>query len=356
MTHKSRVNALRLRLRKQKLNGLIIPRQDEFQGEYVAAYAERLRWLTGFAGSWGLAILTLNKGAIFVDGRYTIQVRQQVDTKLFTPHHLVDEPPTAWIAENLKKGDVLGFDPWLLTAEQAERFAAACAKVGARLQPLASNPIDTIWDDQPKRPAASLSVQPLQFAGQSVAEKLAMISKLLAKAGADATVLTQPDSVAWAFNIRGHDVPYTPVVLAYAILKRKGKAELFIDKAKLPEDVQAHLKKSVTIRKPGELEPALKALGESPPCRIDGAWAPARIKSALGNRRRIINATDLCVCPRRRRTRPSRKAPAPPTGVMASPWSRFLCWFEVRSTDRRADRMVRGRKAAAVPQGHRHAA
>ena len=215
----------------------------------MAAYAERLRWLTGFAGSWGMAILTLNKGAIFVDGRYTIQVRQQVDTKLFTPHHLIDEPPATWIAENLKKGDVLGYDPWLLTADQAERFAAACAKVGAKLQPLASNPIDTIWEDQPKRPTASLSVQPLQFAGQSVADKLAMISKLLGKAGADATVLTQPDSVAWVFNIRGHDVPYTPVVLAYAILRKKGKAELFIDKAKLPEDVQAHLKKSVTIKK-----------------------------------------------------------------------------------------------------------
>ncbi len=221
MTHKSRAAALRQTLKKMKLTGLIVPRQDEFQGEYVAAYAERLRWLTGFAGSWGMAILTLNKGAIFVDGRYTIQVRQQVDTKLFAPHHLIDDPPAAWIADNLKKGDVLGFDPWLITADQAERFAAACAKVGAKLVPVTPNPIDTIWEDQPKRPTASLSVQPLQFAGQSVADKLAIISKLLNKAGADATVLTQPDSVAWAFNIRGHDVPYTPVVLAYAILKKK---------------------------------------------------------------------------------------------------------------------------------------
>ena len=133
MTHKSRVAVLRQTLKKMKLTGLIVPRQDEFQGEYVAAYAERLRWLTGFAGSWGMAILTLKKGAIFVDGRYTIQVRQQVDTKLFTPHHLIDDPPAAWIADNLKKGDVLGFDPWLLTADQAERFTAACAKVGAKL-------------------------------------------------------------------------------------------------------------------------------------------------------------------------------------------------------------------------------
>ena len=326
MNHKSRVTALRQLFRKQRLSGLIIPRQDEFQGEYVAAYAERLRWLTGFAGSWGMAILTLNKGAIFVDGRYTIQVRQQVDTKLFTPHHLVDEPPATWIAENLKKGDVLGYDPWLLTADQAERFAAACAKAGAKLRPLASNPIDAIWADQPKRPTAALSVQPLRFAGQSVADKLAMISNLLAKAGADATVLTQPDSVAWVFNIRGHDVPYTPVVLAYAILRKKGKAELFIDKAKLPEDVQAHLKKSVTIKKPAEFESSLKALGKSA-VQIDGNWAPAKIKLAL-DKAKIINAIDLCVLPKARKNKTEQEGARAAHRRDGIAMSRFLCWLE----------------------------
>ena len=326
MTHKSRVTALRQLFRKQRLTGLIIPRQDEFQGEYVAAYAERLRWLTGFAGSWGMAILTRTKGAIFVDGRYTIQVRQQVDTTLFTPHHLIDEPPAAWIAENLKKGDVLGYDPWLLTADQAERFAAACAKAGAKLQPLSNNPVDAIWEDQPKRPTASLSVQPLQFAGQSVPDKLAMISKLLAKAGADATVLTQPDSVAWAFNIRGHDVPYTPVVLAYAILRKKGKAELFIDKAKLPEDVQAHLKKSVIIKKPAEFESTLKALGKSA-VQIDGNWAPTKIKLALA-KAKIINATDLCVLPKAKKNKTEQEGARAAHRRDGVAMSRFLCWLE----------------------------
>jgi Xaa-Pro aminopeptidase len=326
MTHKSRLSALRQTLKKMKLTGLIVPRQDEFQGEYVAAYAERLRWLTGFAGSWGMAILTLNKGAIFVDGRYTIQVRQQADTKLFTPHHLIDDPPTAWIANNLKKGDALGFDPWLLTADQAERFTAACAKVGAKLVPVTPNPIDTIWERQPKRPTASLSVQPLQFAGQSVADKLAMISKLLGKAGVDATVLTQPDSVAWVFNIRGHDVPYTPVVLAYAILKKRGKAELFIDKAKLPEDVQAHLRKSVVIKKPVELESALKALGKSV-VQIDSNWAPAKIKSTLA-KAKIINATDLCVLPKAKKNKTEQEGARAAHRRDGVAMSRFLCWLE----------------------------
>ena len=326
MNHTSRVAALRQNLKKLRLTGFIIPRQDEFQGEYVAAYAERLKWLTGFAGSWGLAIITLKKGAFFVDGRYTIQVQTQVDSKLFTPQHLIDEPPTAWIAENLKKGDVLGFDPWLMTADQAERFAAACAKVGAKLQPVTTNPIDLIWEDQPKRPTEKLSVQPLQFAGQSVADKLAMISKLLGKAGADATVVTQPDSVAWAFNIRGHDVPYTPVVLGYAILKKKGKAELFIDKAKLPEDVAAHLKKSVGIKKPSELEAALKALSKST-VQIDATWAPAKIKSALG-KAKIINATDLCILPKAKKNATEQEGARAAHRRDGVAMSRFLCWLE----------------------------
>jgi Xaa-Pro aminopeptidase len=326
MIHAARVLQLRQILKKQKLTGFIIPRQDEFQGEYVAAYAERLKWLTGFAGSWGLAILTQSKGAIFVDGRYTIQVRAQVDAKLFIPHHLIDEPPASWISQNLKKGDVLGFDPWLMTVDQAERFAAACTKAGARLQPITKNPIDLIWEDQPPKPQAKLSVQPLQFAGQSVADKLAMMSKLLSKAGADATVLTQPDSVAWAFNIRGRDVPYTPVVLAYAIVKRKGKAELFIDKAKLPEDVAAHLKKSVVIKKPADLEASLKTLAKSV-VQIDNIWAPAKIKSALG-KAKIINATDLCILPKARKNATEQEGARAANRRDGVAMSRFLCWLE----------------------------
>ena len=328
MINKSRISDFRIHLKKQKFTGFIIPRQDEFQGEYVAPYAERLKWLTGFAGSWGLAILTLTKGAIFVDGRYTIQVRQQVDAKVFTPHHLVDEPPTKWIEDNLKKGDVLGYDPWLMTADQADKFSAACAKVGAKLQAVTSNPIDAIWTDQPPRPTAQLSVQPLQFAGQSLADKLAMVSKALGKA--DATVLTMPDSVAWAFNIRGDDVPYTPVVLAYAILKKKGKADLFIDKTRLPEDVQAHLKKSVTIKKPAELEAALKVLGKSKSTvQIDTTWTPARIKSVLEKSgAKIVHATDVCVLPKAKKNATEQEGARAAHKRDGVAMSRFLCWLE----------------------------
>ncbi len=324
------VKALRAHLKKLKLAGFIIPRQDEFQGEYVAAYAERLKWLTGFAGSWGVAILTLSKGAIFVDGRYTVQVREQTDTKVFKPHHLIEDPPSAWIERTLRKNDRLGYDPWLITAELAMRLEASCARVGAKLVPLPENPIDAIWEDQPPRPAHPLSVQPRQFAGLGIADKQKLVAKLLAEAKADASVLTEPDAVAWAFNIRGADVPYTPVVLAYAIMKRKGKAELFIDKARLPEDVTAHLKTHVTIRAPGEFEASLKALGKArATVQLDGNWAPARVKAVLSRSgARVNEARNVCVLPK------ARKNPTEQEGARAAhrrdgvAMSRFLCWLE----------------------------
>jgi Xaa-Pro aminopeptidase len=294
----ARLTELRALMKKQKLNGFIVPRQDEFQGEYVASYAERLNWLTGFAGSWGMAVITLKKAAIFVDGRYTVQVREQIDTRLITPHHLIDEPPTNWMSKNLKKGDRLGFDPWLTTTGEAKRFSAACEKVGAKLVPVSKNLIDQIWADQPARPSNPLSVQPLQFAGRSVKDKLADMSKALISAGADAAVLAEPSSVSWVLNIRGSDVPFTPVVLAYAIIHKKGKAELFIDKSKLPEDVQAHLKSTTTIRKPTDFDTALKLLArKKSKVLIDSGSAPERVRAALKGAE-IKESMDPCTMPK----------------------------------------------------------
>ena len=326
----TRVAALRAELKKRKLTGLIVPRQDEFQGEYVAAYAERLKWLTGFAGSWGTAILTLKKGAIFVDGRYTIQVRSQVDTKIFAPQHLVDQPPAEWIAKNLRKGDRLGFDPWLLTAEQAQRFEKACAKAEAKLVAVTPNPIDAIWSGRPERPIAPVDTQPTQFAGRSAKEKLADVAKALAKAGADATVLTLPDSVAWVFNIRGRDVPYTPVVLAYAILKRRGKAELFIDPKRLPEDVRAHVNKVAAVKPPQGLAASLKTLGRAKTkVQIDSSWTPEAIRAGLARSgAKIVQGTDPCTLPKAKKNRLEQEGARAAHRRDGAAMARFLCWLE----------------------------
>lgn len=327
----SRIALLRAELRKRKLSGFIVPRQDEFQGEYVAAYAERLKWLTGFAGSWGLAIVAARKAAIFVDGRYTIQVRQQVMVKDFEPQHLTEQPPTAWIAKTFKKGDALGFDPWLTTASEARRFAEACAKVGAKLVPVASNPVDAIWQDHPPRPAVPITVQPTQFAGRSAADKLKEMARAIGES--DAVVLTQPDSVAWVLNLRGFDVPYTPVVSAYAILHRKGKAELFIDTAKVPEDVRDHLKRIASVRKPAEISSALKVLGESKAkVQLDSGSAPDAIQAVLAKAgARIVNAADPCVLPKARKNSVEQEGARAAQRRDGAAVSRFLRWLEAEA-------------------------
>ena len=326
----SRVAALRAELKRRKLTGFIVPRQDEFQGENVGAYAERLRWLTGFAGSWGLAILTLTKGAIFVDGRYTIQVRQQADTRVFAPQSLLDEPPAKWIEKNLNAGDRLGYDPWLLTAEQADRFTRACESIGAKLVAVSTNPIDAVWADQPARPSTAITTQPTQFAGRRAADKLKDAKVELARQDADAVVLASPESVSWLFNIRGFDVPTTPVVLAYAILHRKAKAELFIDSAKLPEDVKAHLAKIATIRKPAAVEASLAALGrKKAKVGLDAGAVPARMRDALkAAGARLTQAADPCVLPRARKNRVEQEGARAAQRRDGVAMSRFLHWLE----------------------------
>jgi Xaa-Pro aminopeptidase len=325
-----RVSALRAELKRRGLDGFIIPRQDEFQGEYVAAYAERLRWLAGFAGSWGVAILMADRGAIFVDGRYTIQVRQQVDTSLFQPHHLVDDPPDKWMERELKPGETLGYDPWLLTADQIARFDKACAKAGAKLVAVEGNPIDAIWADRPAAPCEPIAVQPTQFSGRSARQKLDDVAKVLDKAQADAVVLTQPDSVAWALNIRGHDVPYTPVVLAYAILHKTGEAELFIDKAKLPEDVAAHLDGVALVEPPSAIEEALTALGTAKASvQIDPDWTPERIRAVLAEAgAKIVHGKDPCVLPKARKNATEQEGARAAHRRDGVAMARFLCWLE----------------------------
>ena len=328
---RTRLSLLRAELKKRKLTGFIVPRQDEFQGEYVAAYAERLKWLTGFGGSWGLAIVTLKKAAIFVDGRYTIQVREQVDTDHITPQHLMDEPPTAWIANNLKKGDRLGFDPWLVTADQARRYREACASVGAFLVPVTSNPIDAIWKDQPPRPTAQIATQPTQFAGRTAAEKIHDIQTSIA--GHEAVVLTQPDSVAWLLNLRGFDVPFTPVVPAYAVLHAKGPVELFIDPKKITEDVAVHLRKISVCRAPKEIEHTLKALGKKKArVLIDPAWAPERIRSVLAAAKaQIATASDPVSLPKARKNKVEQEGARNAQRRDGVAMSRFLCWLDAHA-------------------------
>ena len=292
----ARVSALRKELARLGAHGFLIPRADEHQGEYVPARARRLTWLTGFTGSAGLAVLLPEKAAIFVDGRYTLQAEAEVDGTVFERRHLIDEPPPTWIATSLKPGQILGYDPWLHTVTEVERLRAAAEQAGGSLKPLDGNPVDAIWRDQPPRPLAPVVPHAVRFAGESAEAKRRIVAESLARERIDAAVLTAPDSIAWLLNIRGGDVPHTPLPLAFALVAGDGTVELFIDRRKLTPAVFPHLGNGVSLRDPAEFGPALDKLGAAhrrvlaDPASA-AAWIFERLQSSGADIRRAADPT-----------------------------------------------------------------
>ncbi|PBC12268.1 aminopeptidase P family protein [Mesorhizobium sp. WSM3859] len=259
---KPRVALLRQWLADNGLDGFIVPRADEHQGEYVADRSARLKWLTGFSGSAGVAIVLRDRAFIFVDGRYTLQVRNEVDLSIFTVESLIDNPPPSWIKDNLGKGARLGFDPWLHTIGEVRALKASAEQSGATLVPLDRNPIDIIWKDQPEPPRAPVELQELNFAGELAKDKLVRLASAIQKDGATHAVLTDPSSIAWSFNIRGADVPHTPLALGFAILAADGKHQLFMDQRKFPRQVAAYLTQLADPHDPDEFEAAIVDLAK----------------------------------------------------------------------------------------------
>lgn len=246
-TNAEHVAALRGELKKRGLNGFVIPLTDEHMSEYVADYAKRLAWLTGFTGSAGSAVVLEDRAAIFIDGRYTIQVREQVDEHVFAYVDFPDTTPSAWLKAHAGSGDVIGFDPWLHGQDWVLSTETMLRVKGAKLAACDSNPIDSVWADRPVLPLHPFKPHEDAYAGRSVAEKLGDISKAVKDAGADFCVLAALDSVAWAFNIRGSDIENTPVGLAFAIVDANGQGQLFTDMRKVDEDLRAHLGESVRV-------------------------------------------------------------------------------------------------------------
>src|SRR5207237_4123446 len=251
---------LHAELKRRGLNGLVPHRADRHQNEYVPPSEERLAWLTGFTGSAGAAIVLAERAAVFVDGRYQLQVRDQVDTALFAVEHLVENPPDKWLEANLTTGMRLGYDPWLHTSDGAERLAKAATAAGATLVPVESNPLDAVWTDRPAPPLGPVVVHELKFAGEAAAEKLARIQAEIANLKADVMVVSDPHNVAWAFNIRGSDVSHTPLPLAFATVPREGRGSIYIDGRKLSNEVRDYLEALADVREPGAFADDLTAV------------------------------------------------------------------------------------------------
>ena len=295
-----RLKRLREQLAVCHVDGILVPRSDEHLGEYISARAERLQWLTGFNGSAGLAIVTCEKAVIFTDGRYTLQVRDQVDVNLYDTRHISDGPPSAWLAEFFPIGGKLAYDPWLHTQDSLERLEAALAERQASLVPLADNPIDQIWHGQPPYPLTPMVAHGDEFTGYSSASKRADLAAGLAADGLQAFVLTSPESIAWLLNVRGGDVPRTPLSQGFAILHQNAGVDLFIDPRKVTPATREHLGNHVQVRDRDAFGAALDQLsaagarigidsGNSP------AWVWERVTAAGGM---AVNSDDPVEMPR----------------------------------------------------------
>jgi len=289
-----RVAALRVELAKRSLDGFIVPRADRFQNEYVPPSDERLAWLTGFTGSAGAAIVLADRAVIFVDGRYQVQVREEVDSATFTVEHLVERPPTLWIETNVPAGAKLGYSPWLHTVDGAERLAKACAAAHAVLVPVEDNPIDAIWTDRPQPPLGAVVPHDLRFAGENATTKFSRVRAEMQNTTADALVISDPQAVSWLFNIRGSDVPHTPVVLAFAMLPKEGRPAIYVDLRKLGNEMRSSLEDIAEVRPNATFERDLAELGrERRAVRLDAsACAEAIARLVVENGGTIVRGSD----------------------------------------------------------------
>ena len=274
-----RIEALRAALRETAVDGFVVPRADEHQSEYVPADAERLAWLTGFTGSAGTALILIESAALVVDGRYTLQAPEQVDTGIVTVVPLAESTVEAWIADNLKRDQVLGYDPWLHTPDGVARLERAAVKAGGSLRPV-PNLVDAVWAGRPKPPAGPVVPHPEAFAGESVADKLTRVRTALAEGGCDALVISDPHNLAWAFNLRGSDVGHTPLALGYAILPREGRARLFLVSPKVDPALRTALAPVAEILSRADLDDGLGSLS-GVRVRVDAATGAVALKEKI---------------------------------------------------------------------------
>ena len=282
-----RIAKLREELVRRGYAGFVVPRADEHQSESVPKNAERLAWLTGFTGSAGTAVILEDKAALVVDGRYTLQAPEQVDTTVVTPVPQAQTSVEDWVAANLPRGASLAYDPWLHTADGLKKLEGAAEKAGGRLAPVDMNLIDVIWIDRPLPPKAPVRPHPEALAGETSEAKLARIRDKLAAAKSDALLVSDPHNLAWAFNIRGGDVAHTPLPLAYAMIPAEGRASLFLDPAKLTNEAGTALGAVADVETPEKLPLALDELGaRGAKVRIDNATGAValirRIEAAGG--------------------------------------------------------------------------
>ena len=323
-----RLAALRNVMADQGLAGFIIPRADAHQGEYVAARDERLQWLTGFTGSAGFCIVLPETAGVFVDGRYRVQVKAQVDAAHFSPVNWPETTAGDWIKAHLKDG-VVGYDPWLHTPKEIAKLQSALDKTDITLHPTA-NLVDAIWPDQPEPPLGRAFIHPDTLSGEASAAKRARLAEAMHKADQRAAIITLPDSICWLLNLRGADVPRNPILHGFAILHEDGRATLYADDRKFDSDTLAHLGADVTLAGPDRFLPALAHL--QGPVLLDFSSAPVAVQSALAEAGiAVVDGDDPCKFPKARKNDAEFSATREAHLRDAAAMVEFLAWLDRES-------------------------
>jgi Xaa-Pro aminopeptidase len=330
-THEARLEALRKELKARGLDGFVIPISDEHMSEYVGGYAQRLAWLTGFGGSAGTAVVLANQAAIFIDGRYTIQVRDQVDERLFEYCSVPATPPSAWLAEHAVKGAKIGFDPWLHGKPWVDGCTRALADKGGLMIAVECNPVDAVWTDRPAPSLAKAFIHPTALAGQSSEAKRSEVAEWLSAKGLDAAVVSALDSVAWLLNLRGSDVDRTPVALSFVLAHADGTAELFIAESKVTPELRAHLGNAVTICPQEAFVPQLQAL-TGKKVAVDPERAVQAIFAALeGAGAKVVQLTDPTVLPKAKKNPVEQQGQRNAQARDGAAIARFLHWLSLEA-------------------------
>ena len=330
-THEARLDGLRKELARRGLDGFVIPISDEHMSEYVGSYAQRLNWLTGFGGSAGSAAVLQDRAAMFTDGRYTVQVREQVSGALYDYEDVPATSPAKWIAAHAPEGAKIGYDAWLHGIGWAEEAEAAFARRGIELVPVDGNPIDAIWDDRPQASLAAAVPHGDAHAGRSSADKRSEVADWLKQEGYDATVVSALDSVAWLLNMRGSDVDNTPVALSYVLAHADGTAELFIAPDKVTPELTQHLGNAVTVRDRAEFVPALEAL-EGKRVAVDPNHAVAGIFHALEQGgASVVRTDDPTVLPKAIKNPAEQQGHRDAQSRDGAAVARFLRWLGIEA-------------------------
>ena len=354
-THEARLDALRKELRKQGLDGFVIPISDEHMSEYVGGYAQRLAWLTGFGGSAGTAVVLADPGlepaaAMFVDGRYTLQVRDQVDGRLYAYENVPQTSVGKWLAEHAPQGAVIGYDPWLHGTRWVDATQRGLEAKEGRLVAVESNPVDAVWQDRPVPSPAPALVHPDAYAGESSEAKRAAVSEWLAREKLDAAVISALDSIAWLLNIRGSDVERTPVALSYVIARADGTADLFIAEEKVTPALRQHLGNAVTIRPRDAFVPGLESLAGKR-VAVDPERAVSAIFAALsGAGATVVEQRDPTVLPKAVKNPVEQQGHRNAQARDGAAVSRFLHWLSVEAPKGEVTEMAAADKLQACRQ------